>query len=277
MRVMVTGAGGQLGRAVVGECARRDVECVSFVRQVANVADLWSVARAVNEHSPDVVLNCAAYTDVDGAEGNVVGAMAVNAVGAANVARALAGVPGARMVHVSTDYVFDGRKRSYTPDDVPHPLGMYGASKLAGEHLVLATLRHRATVVRTSWLYGLGGSLSFPEKALRWAEGKSVVRMDPFQRSVPTCAQDLAKVLVDMVDLAQRGVVHVVGGGGGTTRAEWARVVYEAAGVDVAVEPAQPGEFAYEVAERPACSVMKSDVELPDWRESTRRFVEGLP
>jgi len=287
--VLVTGADGQLGRAMLEAGNYREgVDIVECSHDRLDVTDMWEVARLFRLHRPAFVVNCAAWTDVDGAEDDPARATMVNAIGAVNVAR-VALDAGVRMVQVSTDYVFDGRDRPYTPADTPWPLGVYGASKLAGEHLVLATLEKMAVVVRTSWVYGHGGSPSFPEKALEWAKRKDrhdepkVVRMDDSQRSVPTFASDLAGALLDL--LSDEGwepwagrTIHVVGGGGSATRFEWAREVYrEATWMTVTLEAAAPGEYReMERARRPSSSVLASDIQLPDWRASTRRFVDEL-
>lgn len=277
MKVMVTGVNGRLGKAVAVECERRRIQFIGLVKQAVDIIDALALRRVIQEFNPTVVINCAAYTDVDGAENNVCHTMAVNVIGAANIAKILSSMD-AKMIHISTDYIFDGRKIEYKPSDAPNPLSIYSMSKLAGERAVTAILRERALIVRTSWLYGHGSSPSFPEKALQWVKKKGkkkIARIDNSQRSVPTYTPDLANALMDLVGCAwKKDIIHIVGNGGGATRAEWAKVVYKAAKWDVEIIPAQPGEFK-EIAKRPMRSVLVSDVKLPSWQKSTEKFMKN--
>ena len=188
MRVLVTGGAGQLGRALVRRCGAHDVIALDVDR--LDICDAASIAHALDH--VDLVINAAAYTAVDKAEADRDRAFAVNAVGAGNVARACAD-RGIRLLHVSTDYVFDGTAtRAYREDDPIAPLGVYGASKAAGEHAVHAA---GGTVVRTSWLFGQGGP-SFVHTMVRLARERPVLRVVADQHGCPTWTDHLADVLL---------------------------------------------------------------------------------
>jgi len=240
------------------------------------VTDERALAAAVERLAPEVIINCAAWTDVDGAESDPEGAAAVNARGAGNVARA-AGAHGARLVHVSTDYVFDGQgTRPYVESDPTGPTGVYGASKLAGEIEVLQVTAPHA-IVRTAWLFGAGGQ-NFVDTMLRLAhEGRDEVSVVTDQLGCPTWTGHLAPALVEVAARGLRGIMHVAGGG----QCSWndlAREVYEQAGLDVQVQPATTAQYL-RPARRPAFSVLGTAREdsprLPDWREGVRRYLSA--
>jgi dTDP-4-dehydrorhamnose reductase len=213
-RVLVTGAGGQLGRALCARLGRRVVRAAD--RSDLDLRDSAALERAVRECEADVVMNAAAYNDVDGAERQPELAFAVNAQGPARLALACQET-GATLVHVSTDYVFDGRQtRPYTEDDEPRPLGVYGASKLAGEQAVLGS-RARSLVLRTSGVFGDGGSRvkggSFVERILARARAGEPLRVVCDQVFSPTYAPDLAGALLALLERGARGLVHVTNSG----------------------------------------------------------------
>ena len=210
MRVLVTGAGGQVGAAAVH---RGGAGAVGLDRAALDVTDAAAVRRAVREHGPDVVVNAAAYTAVDRAEAEPDRAFAVNAGGAANVAEACArsGVP---LVHLSTDYVFDGAKGApYAPDDPPAPLGVYGASKAAGETAVRERC-DRHLIVRTAWVFG--GHAGFVATMLRLASERDRLGVVADQWGHPTPAEDVARACLHVARLAAEdrapwGTWHVAG------------------------------------------------------------------
>ncbi|MBA3452115.1 MAG: dTDP-4-dehydrorhamnose reductase [Deltaproteobacteria bacterium] len=192
MNVLVTGGRGQLGQAIVRRGAAAGHVVTALGHHELDICDEGAVAARCNDHAPDVVINAAAYTAVDKAEANRVGAFAVNADGAAIVARTCA-ARAIRVLHVSTDYVFDGTlDRPYQEDDVPQPISVYGESKLAGERHVQAA---GGIVVRTSWLFGRGGP-SFVHTILRLAAERPLLRVVADQRGCPTWADDLADALL---------------------------------------------------------------------------------
>lgn len=215
MKVLVTGAGGQVGRAVLRLAPSARVEAVGLTRADLDVTNAEQVRAAVRQHRPDAVVHAAAYTAVDRAEAEPEAAFAVNADGPAHVAEACAeaGVP---LVHLSTDYVFDGTKDGpYAPDDPPNPLGVYGASKEAGERAVRERL-DRHLVLRTAWVFS-GGPGNFVTTMLRLAGERDRLRVVADQWGHPTWADgvaraSLAAARLAAADRAPWGTLHVAGG-----------------------------------------------------------------
>jgi dTDP-4-dehydrorhamnose reductase len=262
----VTGAGGMLGHDVL---AAAD-DGVGLSRADLDVTDAPAVERAFREVQPDAVVNCAAYTDVDGAESDERTATLVNGDGAGNVATAAAAI-GAFVVHPSTDYVFDGEKREpYIETDDTGPRSAYGRSKLAGEWTV-AEANPRHAIVRTSWLFGVHGK-NFADTMLR-LDGPLKVVDD--QIGCPTYTAHLAEALVDLAGGRLRGIVHVAGGGE-CSWYEFAREIFRRAERDVDVAPCTTDEFP-RPAPRPSYSVLRSArhgaPELPDWRDGLEAYL----
>jgi dTDP-4-dehydrorhamnose reductase len=265
-RVLITGAGGQLGRALQREFAGDDVVALSH-------AD-WDVtsppSNSVLQGDFDLVLHAAAWTDVDGAEADPQGAAAVNIAGTANVASL-----DAPLVVFSTDYVFDGRKREpYVESDGVNPLSAYGRTKLHSE----ATAGSNAWIVRTSWLFGPTGH-NFVRTMLRLgAEREEVIVVDD-QRGCPTYVGHLASALGDLVDADRpRGVWHLAAEGD-CTWADLAEAVFSEAGLDCAVRRVSTEELG-RPAPRPAYAVLRSEradaPTLPHWREGLRACMVAL-
>jgi dTDP-4-dehydrorhamnose reductase len=255
----VTGAGGMLGSRFSG------AEVIPMTRSDLDVTDDEAVRRAFEKARPDAVINCAAWTDVDGAEADEVGATLLNGEAAGIVAAAAREV-GAAVVQPSTDYVFDGTKRTpYVESDAVAPQSAYGRSKLAGEHAVAAA-NERHFVVRTSWLFGSGGK-NFVDTMLGLERDELRVVDDQVGR--PTYTAHLADALVELARGEAYGIHHVAGGGRPCSWFEFARAIFEAAGADVRVTPCTTDEFP-RPAPRPAYSVLDSErsdgVRLPDWR-----------
>jgi len=234
MRALITGGGGQLGSdlaAVLGE------EAVRLSHAELDVADPSSVERAFDEHRPDVVFNCAAFHNLDVCEREPDSAWAVNVRAVADLARR-----GAKLVQLSTNYVFDGRRpEPYGEEDLPMPRSIYALTKLAGEHAALAYGRD-ALVVRTAGLYGLAGNASkggnFVQRMLARARETGEVRMVADQRLQPTFTADLAPALVEAVLGDARGLVHLTNSGE-CSWLEFTEAILENAGLDVAVEPVE--------------------------------------
>lgn len=270
MRLLVTGAGGMLGQAVVAVAARLGHEVAALDSAALDVTDAVAVHDTVAEAQPRAIVNCAAWTDVDGAEEHKQQALAVNGAGAGNVAHAADGA-GARVVHVSTDYVFDGRKTiPYVEDDPPAPLGAYGRTKLAGEEAVAAACRDHA-IVRTAWLFGSGGR-NFVDTMLGLGAERDEVRVVTDQVGCPTWTGHLAPALVELAERPDTGVFHAAAAG----RCSWYELAVEAfalAGVSCRVVPATSESFP-RPAPRPAFSVLESirpeAPVLPPWQEGLR-------
>ena len=281
MKIAIFGIEGQLGRDLADALAAHDVIAATEAR--ADVTDAAAVTAIVDEARPQWVVNAAAMTHVDRCEDEAREAFAVNAVGAGNVARACAAV-GARLLHVSTDYVFDGTKGApYVESDAPGPLNVYGASKLAGEHLVRAQCAAHA-IVRTSGLYGLypclGKGTNFVETMLALARDRDRVRVVCDERLSPTFAEDLAAVVRGLIeDPLPPGTFHVANEGG-CAWDEFAREIFRLAGKAVVVEPIRAAEWGAP-ARRPADSTLENRAlraagraALPPWRDALRRYLE---
>jgi dTDP-4-dehydrorhamnose reductase len=232
-RAAVFGAAGQLGVELVRELKERGYSAMGWDRSQVDITDLTAVENALASYEPMLVFNCAAYNQVDVAEQEPQAAFQVNALAVRNLALACR-QSDARLVHFSTDYVFDGFARHpYTEEDPTHPLGAYAVSKLAGEFYARAYL-DRALVVRTSGVFGPGGRHTargnFLEVMLRLANGSQPIRVVQDHVASPTYAPLLASRALDLAERDQSGVFHV-GGGMPVSWFQFARMIFDAAGV----------------------------------------------
>jgi dTDP-4-dehydrorhamnose reductase len=274
MKLLVTGAGGMLGRAVV-ECATRLGHDVRAARRGdLDVGDAGAARRALQAFGPDAVVNCAAFTDVDGAESDPRGAERVNAAGAGHVAAAAAEV-GARIVHVSTDYVFDGAKREpWLESDPTGPLGVYGATKLAGERAVAAANPAHA-IVRTAWLFGAGGR-NFVDTMLGLGATRDEVSVVIDQVGCPTWTGHLAGALVELAERPGATGIHHIAGAGRCSWNELALEIFERAALDCRVLPATSEQFV-RPARRPAYSVLGTErrdpIVLAPWQDGLAAYL----
>jgi dTDP-4-dehydrorhamnose reductase len=232
---VITGAGGQVGSFLTAEAARQRRDVLALTSSQWDITDPQLAGQVVQ--AGDVVINCAAFTNVDAAESNQARAYAINATGPEYIAQACARA-GARLVHISTDYVFDGdfgdgAPRPYEPDDETGPLNLYGQTKLAGEQAVLAALPD-AVVVRTAWVYTGGNGKDFVAAMRRLAAGDGTVEMVDDQTGTPTYVADLVSALLEVADgrvHAPEGIVHAANAGE-ATRCAQARAVFEGVGAD---------------------------------------------
>jgi dTDP-4-dehydrorhamnose reductase len=258
----VVGAGGMLGRDVVRAAGDR---AVALTHAELDVTDRAVVADAL---SGATVINCAAYTNVDGAESESDAAHAVNADGARNVADA-----AERVLYVSTDYVFDGAKREpYVESDRPAPLQEYGHSKLAGE-LATAAANENHLIVRSSWLFGAGGR-NFVETMLALGRERDELLVVDDQVGSPTFSGHLAEALVALARGSERGVLHVAGRGS-CSWFDFARAIFDRAGVDADVRPCASDEFP-RAARRPPFSALASErgaPALPAWQDGLEAYL----
>jgi dTDP-4-dehydrorhamnose reductase len=260
--IIVTGAAGMLGQDVVRAAGG---DAVALSRAELDVTDRAAVRRELA--GADVVVNCAAWTDVDGAEEHVEQAFAVNRDGARNVAEV-----ANRVLYVSSDYVFDGDKRMpYVESDPTAPLQAYGRSKLAGE-VATADANPRHFIVRSSWLFGAGGK-NFVATMLRLGRERDELRVVDDQVGCPTYTGHLAEPIVRLVRTQDYGIHHLAGAG----RCSWyefAREIFDRAGVDCHVEPCTTGEYPLP-ARRPAWSVLGSERghSLPRWQEGLEAYL----
>jgi dTDP-4-dehydrorhamnose reductase len=264
VRILLTGAAGMLGHDVrrVGERAGHELILVDLPE--LDITDEPSVVSFFEGERPDATINCAAWTDVDGAESNREAAYAVNAEGAGNLARAAARI-GTPLLHISTDYVFDGtapldgkgQPRAYLESDPTGPRSVYGETKLAGEQQVLAASASH-TIVRTAWLYGVDGP-NFVETMLRLAGERDAVQVVDDQIGSPTWSGHLAPAIVGLLERGVGGLVHLTGAGSVSWNG-FAKEIFRQADVECQVEAISSSQMA-RPAPRPAFSVLETERE----------------
>jgi dTDP-4-dehydrorhamnose reductase len=275
MRVTVFGASGLLGKALMHEWSEDAV--VGLSSRDADIRDAKRVQDAVRETRPDWIVLAAACTDVDGCEGNPELAFAVNRDGAVNVARAAKEV-GARLVFLSSDYVFDGMKTTpYETGDARNPQSVYGRTKAEAE-ITLLELLPDCCIARTSWLFGTGGKC-FPDTILKLAASRPALDVVNDQRGCPTYAADLARAIKQLCWKNATGIVHVTNAGD-CTWFEFTQEIVWTAGLATAVRPVS-SQLMARPAPRPAYSVLSMarlhtlGIEMPPWRNALQRYMEA--
>lgn len=279
MRVLVTGAGGQLGRDVCRELERRGIDYRGLSSGQMNVSDAQAVRSAAGAYRPDAVIHCGAYTKVDRAEDEPEKCWRVNADGTRNVALTCRET-GAKLVYISTDYVFSGAGQTpYEVTDGVGPLNVYGASKLAGE-LAVRTLAPASFIVRSSWAFGADGG-NFVKTMLRLAERQDQLSVVCDQVGSPTYTADLAALTCDMIGTEKYGVYHATNEGF-CSWAEFAAEIFRLCGRRTKVLPV-PTEGYPTRAVRPRNSRLSKDSleragfhRLPDWHDALERFIRSM-
>ena len=273
MKILIAGAGGQLGQCLQTALGQHEVAALD--RRALDITQPGRVREAIEGYRPAMVINAAAFNDVDGAESRAEECYAVNALGPRNLALATAAAQIA-LVHVSSDYVFDGAKREpYHEFDRTNPLSAYGASKLAGEEAVRwGNPRHY--VVRTAWLFWERGKNFL--RTMHGAAAKPELRVTSDQRSSPTYVPHLAAAIARLVATDSYGTFHLAGSGG-ASRWELVRELFRIAGIVTPVIPVSHQEFPA-AATRPAYSVLTSiqdpRIELPSWLEGVAEFASAI-
>ena len=272
-RVLVTGGGGQLGREFA---LLLGADAAALGRDQLDVADERSVESAFAAHRPELVLHCAAWTDVDGAESDPDGAWRANEYGSRHVARA-ARACGAALVGFSTDYVFGGDDpEGYDERSPVSPRSVYGASKLAGERALLAE-HPAAHVVRTAWVFSPRGQ-NFLLTMLRLGATREEIAVVDDQVGCPTATPHLARATLELVERCRPGTYHLAGGGS-TTWCGFAGAIMQEAGLDARVVPISSSELQ-RPAPRPACSILRTvhadAPRLPHWRDGLRDCLAAL-
>ena len=273
MKIAITGANGQLGRALQGALAPNQTRALDHA--TLDITDRDAVHKVIVGAKPDIVINAAAWTDTAGGERDPERAMLVNCEGARNVAEAAREV-GAAMLHISTNEVFDGEKTTpYDEDDPTNAINAYGRSKLAGEEAVREALPEHY-IVRTSWLYGPGRE-SFPEKILKRARDDGKIRVVTDEVGSPTFTSELAVSIIALIETNAYGTYHVTNAGE-CSRKEWAEEVLKLVGINVDVEPTTQAELAAPVR-KPAYSTLANNnaarlgITLRPWREALREYM----
>lgn len=275
MKILITGSNGMLGHDLVNalECH----ELILTTSKTLDITDKDHTIGFIGDRKPDIVINAAAYTDVDGCEENQDLAYAVNGEGVRNLALACrdAGCP---MVHISTDYVFDGSATEPIGEDGEiGPISVYGKSKLEGERAILEILDDYF-IIRTAWLYGINGK-NFPKTMLELAESHSEITVVYDEVGTPTYTSDLAIGISELIETDYYGIYHLTNSGN-CSWCEFARYIFEVAGKDVKVIPVTASEFA-RPAPRPSYSVLdnrnwaeKGFEPLRDYREAIKEYIE---
>jgi dTDP-4-dehydrorhamnose reductase len=277
MRVTLFGASGLLGQDLVQELRGEHLTALSS--KEADLRDRTRVRDVIRDSRPDWIILSAAYTDVDGCESNRDRAFAVNCEGAINVAQA-ARDAGARLLFLSTDYVFDGTKRSpYEISDTRNPTSVYGQSKARAEERLIEILPE-VCIARTSWLFGHGGKC-FPATILKLASTRPEISVVNDQRGSPTFTRDLASALVQLCRADARGIMHVTNSGN-CTWYDFASEIVRASGLPTVVKPVTTAEFP-RPAKRPAYSVLSPaslhayNIQMPEWQDALRRYLASAP
>lgn len=279
MRILVTGASGQLGYDVERELERRGIEHLGTSSRELDITDREAVERLMAAYRPDAAIHCAAYTKVDLAEDEPERCWAVNADGTRNMAAACRKT-GAKLLYISTDYVFPGTgERSYETGDPTGPVNTYGRSKLAGE-LAVQSLLEKYFIVRISWVFGKNGN-NFVKTMLRLAETKAELSVVCDQIGSPTYTADLAPLLCDMVQTERYGVYHATNEGT-CAWSEFAEAIFELAGRQVVVHPIPTSAYPTRAA-RPLNSRMSKEClhsngfqELPEWKNALARYLKEI-
>jgi dTDP-4-dehydrorhamnose reductase len=274
MRITIFGASGLLGKALLHEWNGDAVTGLSS--RDADIRDAERVQQVLEETRPEWIVLAAAYTDVDGCEGNPEPAFAVNRDGAVKVATAAKRF-GARLVFLSSDYVFDGKKTTpYETGDTRNPQSVYGRTKAEAE-IKLLELMPDCCIARTSWLFGTGGKC-FPDTILRLAANRPALDVVNDQRGCPTYAVDLARAIVQLCRDDARGIVHVTNAGD-CTWFEFAQEIVRSAGLITTVRPVNSQQMA-RPAPRPAYSVLSParlqsfGIKMPSWHDALSRYLE---
>ena len=274
MRVTLFGATGLLGKALVREWGGDVV--TGFGSKDTDIREVNCVEQIVRETRPDWIVLAAAYTDVDRCESNQELAFAVNRDGAVNVATAAKNA-GARLIFLSSDYVFDGKKATpYEVGDARNPQSVYGRTKAEAE-IRLLELMPDCCIVRTSWLFGTGGKC-FPDTILRLAESRPALDVVNDQRGCPTYAVDLARAIIQLCRKSATGIVHATNAGD-CTWFDFAGEIIRSAGLDTAVRSISTEQMA-RPAPRPAYSVLSAvrleslGIEMPPWHDALRRYMK---
>ena len=279
MRILVTGVSGQLGYDVERELERRGIEHLGTSSRELDITDREAGERLMEAYRPDAAIHCAAYTKVDLAEDEPERCWAVNADGTRNMAAACRKT-GAKLLYISTDYVFPGTgERSYETGDPTGPVNTYGRSKLAGE-LAVQSLLEKYFIVRISWVFGKNGN-NFVKTMLRLAETKAELSVVCDQIGSPTYTADLAPLLCDMVQTERYGVYHATNEGT-CAWSEFAEAIFELAGRQVVVHPIPTSAYPTRAA-RPLNSRMSKErlrdngfQALPEWKDALARYLKEI-
>jgi len=274
-KVLITGASGQLGKEFVKVLSSKGIDFVALERKDLDITNFEKVYKTLKEINPFVVINCSAYNQVDLAETEILKAFSTNAIGPYNLAITCREI-NAKLIHYSTDYVFDGIKKGlYTEEDSPNPLNQYARSKLLGEELVKQVLENYL-IFRVSWVYGEGRQ-NFLYKLEEWAKKQEVLKVVVDEFSVPTSTKTITEVTFKAIDAGLTGLYHLTNSGY-ASRYEWAKEYFKLKGINKLIYPALQADFNLP-AKRPKWSVMNNEkisralgINIRDWKEELKSF-----
>lgn len=279
MKILVTGVKGQLGYDVVKELHKREIDCLGADIDDFNITNAEETAAFIESYGPDAVIHCSAFTGVDKAEDNAELCWAVNVEGPRNIARVCEKF-GAKMVYISTDYVFPGKGEAfYEVNDETEPLQVYGQTKLGGE-LAVKELLEKHFIVRTSWVFGANGS-NFIKTMLRLAESRDEVSVVGDQIGSPTYTADLAPLLCDMIITDKYGIYHATNEGV-CSWADLAEEVFKVAGWSTKVNFITTEEYPTKAIRPKNSRLGKRSLDeagfkrLPEWRDAVKRYLGGI-
>lgn len=277
MKVLVTGANGQLGYDVVKELQKQNIECYGAARQDFDIVDFEAAEKFITNYMPDTVIHCAAYTAVDKAEDEQGLCYLVNASATENIAEICKKI-NAKMLYISTDYVFDGAKDGfYEVDDKPNPINVYGKTKLLGEQAVQRIL-DKYFIVRISWVFGEHGN-NFVKTMLRLGKERKEINVVADQYGSPTYTADLAPLLVEMIQTEKYGIYHATNEGV-CSWAEFAEEIFKVAGMNVKVNHITTAEYPTR-AKRPMNSrlskkslIINTLKSLENWQSAVKIYLQ---
>ena len=281
MKVLVTGANGQLGYDVVKELKRQNIEYYGARRQDFDIVDFEATENFIKNYMPDAVIHCAAYTAVDKAEDEQWLCYLVNASATENIAKICKKI-NAKMLYISTDYVFDGTKNDfYEVDDKPNPINVYGKTKLLGEQVVQRILE-KYYIVRISWVFGEHGN-NFVKTMLRLGKERKEINVVADQYGSPTYTADLVPLLIDMIKTDKYGIYHATNEGGYISWYDFTKEIYAQAGLSTKVTPVTTAEYGISKAARPFNSRLDKSkltangfTPLPTWQDALHRFLKEI-
>ena len=271
MKILITGSNGMLGHDLI-EVLKDNHELILTTSKTLDITDKNHVIEFIGENKPDIVINSAAYTNVDGCEENQETAYSINGDGVRNLAEGCSKID-CPLVHISTDYVFNGKNTTpWVEDDEIGPISVYGKSKLKGEEAILETL-DKFFIIRTAWLYGINGS-NFPKTMLELAKNHSEITVVYDEVGTPTYTPDLAKAISQLIETDYYGIYHITNSGS-CSWCEFARYIFEIAGKDVKVIPVTASEFA-RPAPRPHYSVLENKKWIGNGFEPLRSYKDAI-
>ncbi|MER2013233.1 MAG: dTDP-4-dehydrorhamnose reductase [Methanobrevibacter sp.] len=271
MKILITGSNGMLGHDLI-EVLKDNHELILTTSKTLDITDKNHVIEFIGENKPDIVINSAAYTNVDGCEENQETAYSINGDGVRNLAEGCSKID-CPLVHISTDYVFNGKNtKPWVENDEIGPISVYGKSKLKGEEAILEIL-DKFFIIRTAWLYGINGG-NFPKTMLELAKNHSEITVVYDEVGTPTYTTDLAKAISQLIETDYYGIYHITNSGS-CSWCEFARYIFEIAGKDVKVLPVTASEFA-RPAPRPHYSVLENKNWIENGFEPLRSYKDAI-